>query len=251
MIAAAMEKKLVPLKAETFLREFSGASSAVLLRCKEGQECVVKGNHLRREIIAEQVVGRLGSAIGASVGDVTLVDVPPELIRINPKMQHMPPGLSHGSHSLLAEVNEDKKGIENQHLPANRSRFSLLAVLYGLFEPSDIQLFYRKRAPELVHSFDHAYFFPGSQNWTATSLRAAGPAWPATPFAGITSACAITATELGGALRTLENVTPATVAEAVAVPPAEWGFEVEERVATAEYVYRRRSELLRCLPPNS
>jgi hypothetical protein len=63
-----------------------------MLACDDGQEYVVKGRHVPRTLVNDQIVGHLGKAMEAPVGEVRLVDVPAELIRINSVMGHMPPG---------------------------------------------------------------------------------------------------------------------------------------------------------------
>jgi hypothetical protein len=146
--------------------------------------------------------------------------------------------------SLLGDVNEEKKGIEYHDLPGNRSRFARLAVLFGWVEPGDIQFFYQKKPPHHVYSFDHAYFLPGGRGWTIDMLRQAAKA---TPFDGILSPCGITKDELNNALRFLAIVSTEAIADVVAVPPEVWNFSLAERVAVAEYLYKRRNDLLQRL----
>jgi hypothetical protein len=222
-----------------------GSSGGVLLACSDGEEYVVKGHHLGRVVVNEQVVGHLGKIIGAPVGDVRIVEVPRELIAINGEMSHMQPGVSHGSLSLLPEVVEDRQGIAHYDLPANRLRFALLAVLYGWVQSSDEQYFYRKSPPHLVYSFDHGHFFCGGPGWTLEQLSHAGRAQPC---ASIMSTCAISSDELTEALKALDAVTAPLMAEAVSAPPEPWSITFDERIAVAQYLHNRRADLLASAP---
>jgi hypothetical protein len=218
-----------------------GGSQGVLLACSDGQDYVVKGSHLGRVCVNEQIVGRIGMSMGAPIGEVRLVEVVQELIGANPTMSHIPSGLAHGSRSLLPDLNEDRQGLAYHDLPGNRIRFALLAVLYGWVHPNDLQYFYRKEPPQIVYSLDHGHFFHGGPQWTAVTLAAAPV--PAL-FADIVSGCALSAAELAEAIESLQAVNPVTIAEAVAAPPDEWNFPMADRIAVAHYLYHRREQLL-------
>jgi hypothetical protein len=58
----------------------------VFLLCDDNLEYVVKGSQAGRMIFNDQVVARLGTAMGAPVGSPKLVDVPVDLIHLQPEM---------------------------------------------------------------------------------------------------------------------------------------------------------------------
>jgi hypothetical protein len=241
MITAASEKRSLPLKAQTYRnKKWSSASNPVLLACSDGQEYVVKGRQNGRMVANEQIVGTLARKLGAPVPEVRLIDVSAELIALNPEMQHMQPGLGHGSLSLLPDCTE-RVWLDHAKLPGNRSRFALLAVLYGWIHANDHQLVYRKTPPELVFSVDHGHFFNGGPAWTPDSLNQAGRA---VPDVGIVQGCQIADEELSEALKALRALNPGSISEAVATPPADWQLSIVDRVAAADYLYKRQGEIL-------
>lgn len=225
--------------AYTFLKKWGSASAPVQLRCDDGQEYVVKGPQTGRVAVNDQIVGRLGEALGAATGRVGLIDVPAELIAAEPELSHLTAGLCHGS--LWIRDSTERLGFEHADIPQNRQRFALLAVLYGWVVANDHQFIYLKMPPNLVFSVDHGHFFPGGPNWTRDSLATAPRAEADVAIAG---ACALTEEELRTACGELVSIDSRTIAGAVATPPDQWGILLEERVALAEYLARRQSEML-------
>jgi hypothetical protein len=221
----------------------NGTSRAVLVTCGDGKDYVVKGSHLGRAVISEQIVAYLANALDAPVPPASLVAVDAELISMNAGLLgHLPAGLAHGSMSVVEEIVEDKDcTVKHCDLPENRSRYARLAVLFGLVQHNDLQFFFRKNPPFLVYSFDHAYFFPNGPNWTLDSLAQAGPA---ALCPEITSGCRFTDQEMASALEFLTAVDQQKIAEAVAAPPEEWAFPMDYRIAAAKFLFRRRAELL-------
>jgi hypothetical protein len=243
LITAAMANRPVPITAKTYRnKKWSSRNNPVLLVCGDGGEYVVKGAHYPRDVINDQIVGRLARVIGAPVPEMRLIDVPAELIAANPDMRHIPAGLAHGSQSLYPDCTE-RLNLEAHllRLPANRSRLALLAVLYGWVKAGDHQFLYRKSRPELVYSVDHGHFFPGGPEWTLEGLQAVGRAQPDEAIMGAGS---LTRDEIAAALRMLSPVRPESIAEAVAGPPEAWHFPLAFRVAAAQYLYKRQGELL-------
>jgi hypothetical protein len=243
LITDAMKRRPASIQAQTYRKKKWGSrNSPVLLACSDGNEYVVKGRQNHRDVANDQIVGWLARVIGAPVPETKLVYVADELIKMNPEMQHMPPGLAHGSRSLFPDCTE-RLWLESglHRLPANRSRFALLAVLYGWLQAGDRQLIYQKTPPELVFSVDHGHFFPGGPEWAVAGLS--GDA-RADLDGELMNSCSFTREEIAGALRTLLPVGPKTIAEAVAAPPEEWNLTLDLRVAAAQYLYKRRGELL-------
>jgi hypothetical protein len=83
--------------AQTFLKRWETASKPVFLTCSDKRDYVVKGSQAGRMVVNDQVIARIGSAVGAPVGEPMLVDVPQTLIDIEPQMNHMAAGLAHGT----------------------------------------------------------------------------------------------------------------------------------------------------------
>jgi hypothetical protein len=211
----------------------------VALSCDDSNIYVVKGSHLDagRVALNEQIVGRLGETLGAPVGAVRLVDISSDLIDIQPELSHLEPGLAHGS--LLIGNCTDRLGVDHVLVPENRSRFARLAILYGWMQAGDNQLIYEKSS-NVVYSVDHGHFFPIGPNWTIHALSTASPATLDSSF----DVCKFTEEEIAEARARLEDVTAQDIAAAVAAPPSDWNFSLDERVAMADYLARRRAELL-------
>jgi hypothetical protein len=242
LIEQASRSRPTAAQATTFLKTWESASRPVLLRCSDGKDYVVKGKQSGRMIVNDHVVGRLGAELGAPVGYVAVVDVPDTLIKAEPNLQHMTPGLSHAT-LLIPRVGE-RESILHVNVPENRPRFALLAILYGWVSAADHQFLYENQPPHLVHSVDHGHFFPGGPDWTTASLRGAGdPALDPT----VAGACAFIAEEIATAAGALAPLPDQVVVEVVAAPPEEWGLTLEERVALAAYLAARRDRLVEVL----
>ena len=115
--------------AQTFIKNWPTASQPVLLRCDDGREYVVKGTQAGRMVVNDQVVARLGRIADAPVGRPALVDVPAGLISAEPEMQHIPPGISHGT-EFIAGCSE-RKSYEHAAEVANQPRFAAIALLFA------------------------------------------------------------------------------------------------------------------------
>jgi hypothetical protein len=192
-----------------------------------------------RSLVNEQIVGRIGEAMGAPVGHVELVNVPAELVSIEPGLQHIMPGFCHGCRFL--GDNMGRRSIENTQLPENRPRFSRLCVLYGWAGSADDQFLYCAPIP-LVYSVDHGHFFGiGNPNWEIDQLRTRGTA---EPDQQLRSACSLTDDELRAAAAPLRTITDPMIRDIVTIPPDEWGINAEERDALTNYLMRRRDDLL-------
>jgi hypothetical protein len=122
-------------------------------------------------LAAEQVVGRLGILIGASVTQPSRVAVSASLLTAFPDAGPRIAGLGHASIFLdgrqLVEVRQ------NQPLsPPNkqgREANAALSVLYGIVGASDKQVLRDTNTLE-IFSHDHGLFLPGNENWSATTL---------------------------------------------------------------------------------
>lgn len=226
-------------KAHTFLKAWPSASRPVAVLCNDGYSYVVKGRNSGRQAVNDQIVGRLGSLLQAPVGVTGLIEVHEELIRAEPAMSHLSPGLAHGTR-LIPHCTE-RAGLEHTGEPQNRDRFARLTVLFGWVGGNDHQFIYQNGEPHLVYSVDHGHFFPGGPDWTQGSLEQASAAC-LDPT--IHAACSFSPAELQPACNLLAATSLEAVVEAIAAPPVDWGLTDEERVAVVAYLLRRRDELI-------
>lgn len=223
--------------AKTYHQRWESDSKPVLLTADDGNDYVVKGLHKGRVLVNDRVVGLLGALLGAPVAYVALIDVPHELISLEPEMSHMSPGISHGT--LFLRGCGDREGIAHAD-GANRDRFARLAVLYGWALARDLQVIYENAPPHIVHSVDHGHFFPSGPNWTEESLAAAGAPQPDQKI--ITDA-KLSAEELRIVLPQLEAVTDDELVEIVGGVPVSWGLTIPESVTLVAYLQERRDQL--------
>nr|ATZ76403.1 hypothetical protein P413_11 [uncultured bacterium] len=231
-----------PVKALHYLGiTYQSCSKPALMACSDNHDYVVKWYVPSRMIANDQIVGILGKALGAPVPEVRLVELVPDLIHANPALKHFRAGICHGSR-FIKDVSENRENFNFTYVRENRARFALLAVLYGLaFVAGDHQFLYKKQQPRLVYSHDHGHFFPKGPDWTLNSLASA----PTTALDDtIIKKCDLAGAEITEALRALQQVDTACIAMAVAAPPEDWGLSLEERVALAIYLEKRRDYLL-------
>lgn len=233
----------------TYRGRWESDSKPVWLACDDGDDYVIKGRradapaaHYERVLVNDNVIAQLGGVIDAPVGDVVLVDVPKDLIDLEPMMSHLMPGLSHGTRFLAGCG--DRQGVVHCDVTENRRRFARLAVLYGWIHAQDRQVIYENAPPHLVHSLDHGHFFPGGPMWTSASLTGALAPSPDVFFV---AGCSLSPDELQEPLNSLSGVSDEAIASVVAVPPDLWSITMDERVALAEYLGGRRDALVGAL----
>jgi hypothetical protein len=226
------------LRAETFLLRWHSFSQPVAASCTDGEVYIVKGQQAGRAIVNDQILARLGVALGAPIGQPAIIDIT-DLRAVESELQHMPAGTCHGT--LRIPDCSDRLWVEHVDEPLNRERFARLAVLYGWGHADDQQLIYPNQPPHLVYSVDHGHFFPGGPEWTVDRLEADGPG---AIYGPLVTACSLKQTEIDEALVHLDQVTEADIIGAVASPPDEWKLSLDERVALVAYFVKRRSELL-------
>ena len=235
----ALSQPEIPIMATTFRKGWRTKAEPVLLKCQDGREYVVKGQQAGRQIVNDNITARLGFAIGAPVGEPKIVEVSAELIAIEPRLSHIRPGTAHAT--LFIPDCFDSWELIATSEPENRSRFALLAVLYGWVYANDIQFIFQKNPPRLVYSVDHGHLFPGGPDWTKLDLMQA-PQAELNP--DLYNNCNFTPDEISSALRALQSVSEETIIQAVAAPPNEWGLTLDERVTLVEYLTRQQQQLL-------
>jgi hypothetical protein len=193
-LATASLERETPIQARTFLRGYRTKACPVVMQCSDGQNYMVKGPQAGRQIVNDQIVARLGVLLQAPVGKPRLIEISKELIEIEPRLSHMPPGAAHGT--LLIPNCIDQIALIATSQPENRSRLARLAVLYGWVVPGDWQFLFDRTPPRLIHSVDHGHFFPGGPDWqTEDLLSATAPSMP-----GCFQDCELTPSELADAL---------------------------------------------------
>jgi hypothetical protein len=242
-IQSYMAARPAAVVAQTFLKRWSTASSPFLVTADDGNRYVVKSNVAHRQIVNDQIVARLGESLGAATGVPALVKVEQAFIDLSPEVKNVGvvPGTWHGL--SYVENYSEREGFQHFGLPENRERFALLAILYGWALSQDHQIIYSNAAPPLVLSVDHGHFFPSGPDWTIASLQAMTAV--AAPDSVIRNGAQVADDAINAAKVPLRNIDAVTViARAVAMPLDEWQINIQERVAMAEYLERRRAELL-------
>jgi hypothetical protein len=227
-----------PIRAITFRKALRTKAEPVLVKCEDGKEYFIKGQQAGRQIVNDQIVARIGQALGASVGEPSIIEVSRELIEVNPNLSHISPGTAHGT-VFIPDCRDEWSLIATSE-PSNRSRLVLLALLYGWMFSNDRQFLFDKHPPRLIHSVDHGHFFPGGPDWTIEDLQKAPKAKLDPYFAD----CNFTPMELTDAKVALASITDETIIRAVSTPPDTWGLTIEERLALIGYLTRRKQELL-------
>jgi len=241
LIREAVSERPAPVAATTFFERLGTASQPVKLMADDGHVYLVKGRQNGRMIVNEQIVAALGTELGAPIPAAALVDVPERLITAEANMQHLQPGVSHGSRWL--DNCSDRQGVAYTDRPENRSRFAALAVLYSWVHGGDQQLIYEKAPPHLVHSVDHGHFFPGGPNWSVAGLQGAGDAVLDSTF----QSCGLNDGDYSPLAERLRLNSPQAIAAAVARPWHDWDITEDERIEVAAYLDQRRIGLLELL----
>ena len=96
-LSSLQQSPVESLQAITYRRAWRTKAEPVLLECEDDQLYVVKGIQAGRQIINDQIVARLGVALGAPVGTPRLIKVSAELIELDRRLQLFSPGLAHGT----------------------------------------------------------------------------------------------------------------------------------------------------------
>ncbi len=212
-LESAMTDPEEPVIAITFRRGWNSAARPVLVRCIDKNEYIIKGQQAGRQIINDQIVARLGVAIGAPVGQPEIIEISQELIEEDSAFSYLTPGTAHGT-IYIADCFDDRETRQYANQQKNRPRFALLCVLYGWTYGQDHQFIYKKTRPNLVYSVDHGHFFPGGPNWTENNLRQA----PIPELdKRLLSTCNLTQDEIEQALLVLKAVDEETIIQAVRI----------------------------------
>lgn len=235
--AAMAATRRVSVRALAYRRTYPTASRPALLLCSDRCDWIVKGSETGKTTTSEQVVCTLGRMLQAPIVPFGLVNVTPQLINATSGLQHMRPGLAHGTQLL---PNCDDARFLNYLNDENRPRYAALHVLYSWTGGNDHQVLYKMGSPVLVYSHDHGHFFPGGPNWTTGSLSQPPAAHEHVFFAHV----GLLKKEYEASLDLLGAIDEAAIVEAVVAPPEEWACTIPERAALAQYLWSRKDRVL-------
>jgi len=228
------------VQARTYKSAWRTNAQPVLLRCNDGKDYVVKGQNAGRQIINEQIVARLGLLLGAPVVEPQIVEISAEFIEIEKNLAHIPAGTAHGS--LYLEDCFHTRDLIATDEPKNRSRLSLMALLYGWVYAGDQQFLFKNDPPRLIYSVDHGHFFPNGADWMVKDLVEIEDA-QIDPY--LLSNCNFTSLEVRQALDALAKIHEEEIIRVVAYPPEEWDITINERTMMIEYLITRKESLLK------
>jgi hypothetical protein len=229
---------------DTFVRLLPGASKACHVICADGTQKAIKAAHLKKHVVAEHVVARVGQLFQAPVGEVGFAIVPGTIRSAQAELAPYGIDLAHATD--WEDGCGERLALEYSSEPYNRERFAAIVVLYTLVHADDPQVIYKKNAPHLVYSVDHGHFLVGGPGtWTDGSLHGAAPLTALHPWA---VQVALTQDELRPFRKKLEAITEADFQAIGLGPPDEWGITTAERIALSSYFSRRRDQVLQLLP---
>lgn len=239
-LEAGIDRGEEPIIIITFRSGWESAARPVLARGIDKREYVIKGQQAGRQIVNDQVVARLGMAIGAPVGEPCIVEISEELIAEDSRFSYLTPGTAHAT-LYIPKCSSQREEINYTNQPENRERFALLILLYGWVYANDYQFIYENARPNLVYSVDHGHFFPGGPEWKQRDLLEAASA-EINPR--LVDSCKLIPEDIRRRRKLLDDVSEETIIQAVAAPPSEWGLTIDERVTLVEYLVKRRQDLL-------
>lgn len=217
-------------------------SKPVVWECNDKVHRIVKSlqvgrTDMARPMFTEVVLAALGQRIGAPVPTRSLVTVPAALIAAEPKAAHVLPGVGH-AFDVIADV-VDVGTQFNPPTEKTRRTAARLAVFYGWALGGNQQLLRKTEADGDVFTVDHGHFLPNGPAWNATGLTTAGDPALDRMFVPQT-----TDDLIADAIDDLAALPDEVIAEAVALPPDEWGIPDDDRVAVAKYLAGRRDRLM-------
>jgi hypothetical protein len=219
-----------------------GGSGSFLVRADDDRRywCKVLNNpqNSTRVPINEQIVGRLGKAIGVGVCEPVLVAIPDELADWEFRPGHrLQPGWAHGS--LAVEGVVETHTLDHRSEDDNAQRHAGFIALNHWLTSGDGQWLVCGDEENKYYSHDHGHYFSAQSgpNWTKESLEAqVGAAAPDLP--GGTDR--LEGAELSRLADALEALTAEDIARELSKLPSDWPVSDEELEAMVVFADARR-----------
>jgi len=225
-----------------------GASGSFLVAADDQQRYWCKSlNNLQgpRVPVTEQIVGRLGALIGASVCRVALVRLDGVVGWEFRAGHRIEPGWAHGSAAVEPVI--ETRALDHRLEDDNRRRHAGFYALDDWLLGGDQQWLCATDESHAYYSHDHGFFL-GGPTWSAASLAAAGAA----PSALSANPTGLDAEELRRLADRLASVTEQEIETEIRKIPAEWPVTDAELAAVVELAAERRRPVaarLRALVP--
>jgi len=221
----------------------AGGSASFLVRANDEVRywCKALNNPQGSRVpVNEQIVGRLGQAIGVEVCEPMLVEVPADLAgyEYHPG-HHLEEGWVHGSRAISGVT--EARSLGHHADDENARRHAGFLALHDWLSGGDAQWLVAGDEDNAYYSHDHGHYFAphGGPNWTAESLaQDAGLATPGFPLAPDQ---ALDASELSRLADALEVLTAEEINSELAKLPSTWPVSDEELDAVAHFADNRRA----------
>jgi hypothetical protein len=218
-----------------------GGSGSFLVLANDGNRywCKVLNNGQGDRVpVTEQIVGRLGTLIGAPVCAVELVQIPAALAgwEFRPGMALIE-GWAHGS--LAADPVIETHSLDHRAMDDNARRHAGICALHDWLGGADPQWLMRGAENEYL-SHDHGWYLPpDGPSWTVDTLRAAVDAsfQIQTPPAGLDGG------ELTRLADRLDEITRQDLETELSNIPPDWPVTDEELNAVAKFADSRRGNV--------
>lgn len=211
-----------------------GSSGSFWGRASDGNRWRVKpmnGPHGDAATMNEWIVGRLGAVIGAPVCDVSLIDVPAEVLPFEyVDGRFLEAGVTVASKEVVG-CNE-LRTLEHRQRDENNRRHVGVLALYDWCLGGDPQWLYEAPDEDRIYSHDHGMYLGG--DWRAQDLtgRLADP-FVAGPGGDLDEA---TKTNLADRL---EAITPEAVAAVLRTVPRSWPATDAQLAGLGEFLVAR------------
>ncbi len=232
-----------PLKMVDAIRRIDTSTVPYMLADENENVYVVKCRLRNRPtcsyLVTEQIVARIGVAMGAPVVQPALVYVGQDLISNNTNIftpSSTYPGIAHATLYVKHCTDSDF----GDRLPNNRIGYALLTYLYELACcQTDHQVIIN--SAKQVLSVDHGECFYNGPDWSIETLQN-------TPcqciYESLSEKIELTRRERDSAIAAVAGITNSQIAEAVAAPPTEWQVDDECRLTLAELLALRRDSIV-------
>lgn len=219
----------------------ASAASPFLGKCSDGSNWFIKPPvvGMTRALVAEWIVGRLGRAIGAPVCEVSLVEIPEELLpwEYSPGKQ-LVAGVGCGSRDLAGTPTEIRTDLQHRDDDDNRRRHAGVFAIVDWFQGSDLQWLLDVANDWTLHSHDHGWYLPpGGPNWTPEELRAN----VGTPWQNAGDAAGLDEAELERLATAVVDVPDEYIADVIGAVPPGWNVPSTDLDCLAWYLAERRA----------